>query len=217
MKKVKRRPYRLQSRAKKQAATHEKLARAAFELHSTIGPAQTTVTAIAERAGVQRLTVYRHFPDQGAIFAACSAYSFADDPPPDPEAWRELPPEIRLRDALAQLYGYYRRKRRLLTNLHRDAAIPVVADALARRRGTLEKAASIILESMGGGSAAKADRLLVASVRHALEFTTWQSLAESHGLSDEEVVEVMLNLFKALTANRQVRTTTRRRARDTRS
>ena len=211
MKKAKRRPYRLQRRAESKAATHQKLARAAFELHSTIGPARTTVTAIAERAGVQRLTVYRHLPDQEAIFAACSAYSFAGDPPPDPEAWHTLLLETRPRDALQQLYGYYRRKRRLLTNLHRDAAIPVVADALASRRGTLEKAAAILLESMGGGSGAKADRLLVASVRHALEFTTWQSLAESHGLSDEEVVEVMLNLFQAL--NRQARTTRRHAAR----
>src|SRR5215211_388891 len=143
----KRRPYRLQRRAAKQAETRLMLARAAFELHSSIGPARTTVSAIAEKAGVQRLTVYRHFADQDAILTACSAYSFAEDPPPNPEAWRGVvEPEERLRTALNQLYGYYSRKRQLLANLYRDAEMPVVAAALARRRELLAKGVAILSE-----------------------------------------------------------------------
>src|SRR5882724_3024396 len=143
----KRRPYRLQQRAAQQAETHLALARAAFELHNSVGPSRTTVSAIAEKAGVQRLTVYRHFPDDNAIFAACTAYAFTEAPPPDPETWRAIPePEERLRLALRQLHVYYRRRRRLLANLDRDAEMPAVAAALARRRELLAKAAAILAE-----------------------------------------------------------------------
>jgi AcrR family transcriptional regulator len=198
MKKGKRRPYRLQRRAASQAETHLAVARAAFELHSTIGPSRTTVSAIAEKAGVQRLTVYRHFPDQEAIFVACSAYSFAEDPPPDPEGWRSITePDKRLRAALLQIYGYYRRKRQLLTNLHRDAEIAVVAAALARRRKVLAKGAVLLAEGLPRRDA-RADRLRGASISHALDFTTWRSLAETQGLSDQELVEVMLSLIASV-------------------
>lgn len=189
----------MQRRAARQAETHIALARAAFELHSTIGPSRTTVTAIAEKAGVQRLTVYRHFPDEEAIFVACSAYSFAEDPPPDPKAWGSIAePERRLRTGLLELYAYYRRKRQLLTNLHRDAEIPVVAAALARRRGVLAKGAAVLAEGWVGADA-KTARLLVASIGHALHFTTWQSLAETQGLTEKEVVEVMIALVQGVT------------------
>ena len=198
MKKNKRRPYRLQRRAASQAATHLAVARAAFELHSTIGPSRTTVSAIAEKAGVQRLTVYRHFPDPEAIFVACSAFSFAEDPPPDPEGWRSIAePDARLRTALLQIYGYYRRKRQLLINLHRDAEIAVVAAALARRRKVLAKGAALLAEGSARGDA-QSDRLRVASIGHALDFTTWRSLAETQGLSDEELVEVMISLIASV-------------------
>ena len=183
----------------KQADTHLALARAAFELHSTIGPSRATVSAIAEKAGVQRLTVYRHFPDVEAIFAACSAYSFAEDPPPDPEAWRSIAePEKRLRSALLQLYSYYRRRRQLLTNLHRDAEMPAVAAALARRRQVLAKGAVVLAEGWVGADA-KTTRFLVASIGHALHFTTWQSLAETERLTEKEVVQVMIALVQGVT------------------
>ena len=198
LKESKRRPYRKRARAAKQAETHDALARAAFELHSSIGPSRTTVSAIAEKAGVQRLTVYRHFPDQDAIFAACSALSFAEDPPPDPEAWRTIvEPEGRLRTALTQLYGYYRRKHQLLTNLYRDAELPVVAAALTRRRKVLAKGAAVLAAGW-----AKADEkpapLLVAAIGHALDFATWRSLTGSQGLSDEETVKIMVVLVQAV-------------------
>ena len=197
MKKSKRRPYTLHRRAASQAETHLAVAKAAFELHSTIGPSRATVSAIAEKAGVQRLTVYRHFPDQEAIFAACSAYSFSQDPPPDPEAWRAVvEPRTRFRTALREVYGYYRRKRQLLLNLHRDSDIAIVAAALARRRTVLEKGTAILTEGWPK-RAMKTDRHRTALIRHALDFTTWQSLAETQGLSDAELVELMLELVQA--------------------
>ncbi|MFC3322371.1 TetR/AcrR family transcriptional regulator [Mesorhizobium cantuariense] len=200
--KEKKRPYRLQRRAARQAETHLVLARAAFDLHSSIGPARTTVSAIAEKAGVQRLTVYRHFPDQDAIFSACTAYSFAEDPPPNPEAWRSVAePEPRLQTALLQLYGYYSRKRQLLANLYRDAEVPVVAAALVRRREVLAKGIAILAEAWPGADV-KTDRLLVAAIGHALDFTTWQSLVETQELSEEESIETMLSLVHAVRSGR---------------
>jgi AcrR family transcriptional regulator len=192
------RPYRLQRRAAKQAETHLVLARAAFDLHSSIGPARTTVSAIAEKAGVQRLTVYRHFPDQDAIFSACTAYSFAEDPPPNPEAWRSVAePEPRLRIALLQLYGYYSRKGRLLANLYRDAEVPVVAAALTRRREVLGRGVAILADAWPGADV-KTERLLVAAIGHALDFATWQSLVETQGLSEEEAVGAMLGFVRSM-------------------
>ena len=192
----KRRQYRLQRRAESQALTHSALARAAFELHSSIGPARTTVSAIAEKAGVQRKTVYRHFPNQEAIFTACTAYSFAEDPPPNPEAWRSITePEQRFRTALLQLYGYYQRKRQLLANLYRDAEVPVVASALARRQEVLAKGVEILAEGWLG-SGVETDRLLIAVMGHALDFSTWRSLVETQELSNEEAAEAMVVLMK---------------------
>jgi AcrR family transcriptional regulator len=192
MKKKKPRAYRLQRRAASQAETHLAVARAAYDLHSTIGPARTTVSAIAEKAGVQRLTVYRHFPDQEAVFVACSAYSFAEDPPPDPERWRSITePDVRMRTALREIYGYYRRKRQLLINLYRDSEIAVVAAALARRQKVLAKGKAILAEGWPRGGVTT-DRFRIASIGHALDFATWRSFTETEGLSDDDLVELML-------------------------
>ncbi|WP_139032166.1 TetR/AcrR family transcriptional regulator [Mesorhizobium amorphae] len=196
-----RRSYRLQRRAVKQAETHLALARAAFELHSSVGPSRTTVSAIAEKAGVQRLTVYRHFPDEEAVFSACSAYSFGQDPPPNPEVWRSIAdPDARLRTALLQLYGYYSRKRQLLANLYRDAEMPVVAAALVRRREVLAKGVTI-LESGWLDPDSETARLLVAAIGHALDFSTWRSLVENQGLSEDEAVEAMLVLIRCVSSS----------------
>jgi AcrR family transcriptional regulator len=155
------------------------------------------VSALAEKAGVQRLTVYRHFPDQDAIFTACSAYSFAQDPPPNPETWRAIiEPRARLRTALLELYGYYGRKGRLLQNLYRDAQMPPVAAALARRREVLAKGVAVLAEGWVAADV-ETSRLVVAGIGHALDFRTWQSLVETQGLSKEQAVDVMLGLIQS--------------------
>jgi AcrR family transcriptional regulator len=186
------RGYRLRARADKQAETHRALAKAAFELHSSVGPAKTTISAIAERAGVQRLTVYRHFADQEAIFAACTAHAFELDPPPYPVAWVPIAnPETRLRTALTDAYGYYHRNHQLLANLYRDAELPPVAAGLARRAQLL--AACVDVLDAGWGNA---DRVRTAALGHALDFGTWQSLTQTQGLTDDEAIEAMLSFVK---------------------
>ncbi|TIM09058.1 MAG: TetR/AcrR family transcriptional regulator [Mesorhizobium sp.] len=191
-----RRRYNLKARADKQAETHRALARAASELHHTVGPSRTTISAIAERAGVQRLTVYRHFPDEEAIFSACTAYSFEVDPPPNPDTWIDIDdPEERHRIALEQLYGYYRRKRQLLTNLYRDVEMPVVAAALERRRWMLRRAGEIL--SAGWKVSPAELRFFGATLAHTLQFATWLSLAEEQGLSDAEAIELAVRIVNA--------------------
>lgn len=195
LKEPKPRAYQLRARADKQAATHRALAKAAFELHSTVGPAKTTISAIAEQAGVQRLTVYRHFADQDAIFAACVAHAFELDPPPDPQVWTPIvDPEARLRAALTATYQYYRRNQRLLANIHRDAELPAVAKRLAHNDEMLRVSVAVLCAGWSGAD----DRMLVAVIGHALDFSTWQSLAQTRGLSDAEATAAMTVLVKGI-------------------
>jgi AcrR family transcriptional regulator len=190
------RRYNLKARADKHAETHRALARAASELHHTVGPSRTTISAIAERAGVQRLTVYRHFPNDEAIFTACTAYAFEIDPPPRPDTWTGIEdPEKRHRQALDELYGYYRRKRQLLANLYRDAEMPVVAAALERRRAMLRHAEGILRAGWRVNSSRV--RFFRATLSHTLEFSTWLSLTEEQGLTDTEAIELCVRLVQA--------------------
>src|SRR3954465_6854432 len=118
-----RRPYRKRRRAEQEQATRQRIVGATLGLPATLGPARTTISAIAEKAGVQRLTVYRHFPDERELFAACNAHWLAPPPPPDPSSWSALRP------ALRELYGWYRRNADMLGNSLRDApSLPTLAE-----------------------------------------------------------------------------------------
>src|SRR5450631_3101523 len=115
------RPYRMGLRAEQQALTRQCITESAVELHGTLGPARTSMSAVAARAGVRRSTLYRHFPDESALFDACTAHWMAANPPPDLSTWAEIPsPDERLRTALGELHGFYRRTEQMLDNLFRD-------------------------------------------------------------------------------------------------
>src|SRR5918992_92628 len=104
------RKYDMRRRAKRQEETRQRITEATVELHEALGPAKTTISAIAEKAGVQRLTVYRHFPDERALFSACRGHYMSINPPPDPTPWAGISdPEVRLKRALAEVYVFYRR------------------------------------------------------------------------------------------------------------
>lgn len=184
------RPYRMGARAEQQALTRRRIAEAAVELHGTVGPARTTISAIAERAGVERLTVYRHFPDERALYAACSSHFLREHPPPDLEGPMSIAePMKRLQAVLLTLYRYYRETQGVMGALLRDAAAaPLVAEYLGPYRAMLGELA-------GGLSAAMADagdaRVRRAAIGHALSFTTWRSLALDEGLDDEEAAALM--------------------------
>ncbi len=130
---MKRGKYKLKRRAERQEETRSRIARAAVELHGTVGPSKTTMSALAQEAGVSRPTIYSHFPDELSLFKACSSLFRSEEPPPEPELWRKIAdPEERLRVALAEVYAYYRRTERLLFNVLRDAEGDTKVNAAVR-------------------------------------------------------------------------------------
>jgi AcrR family transcriptional regulator len=191
------RTYELKRRAERQQETRRRIVEAAVELHTTLGPARATVTAIAERAGVTRPTVYAHFPDERSLFLACSGHVRETVPPPDPTAWRSISdPGERLETALRDLYGYYERLEPLLENVQRDAAVmPIVAEMSAYRVRYLEEIRDLVLEAWTtrGGARARLPR----AIGHALEFRTWQSLVRRQGCRTEEAVQLMVTFARA--------------------
>src|SRR5438552_18713391 len=117
------RPYRMKRRAEMEELTHRRITESAVELHGTLGPSRTSISAVAERAGVRRSTVYRHFPDELALFAACTAHWMASNPAPDLQRWAATEdPDERLRSALEELYAHYRRTEQMMDNILRDEA-----------------------------------------------------------------------------------------------
>src|SRR5215210_2676522 len=125
-----RRRYEKRARATKEQETRLRIIEAALALHGTLGPARTTISAIAERAGVRRATVYRHFPDERALFLGCSGAWRGRNPLPDPATWAAIAdPAERLEAALAAIYAWYQRVEPMLTAVLRDAdAVPVVKE-----------------------------------------------------------------------------------------
>ena len=140
------RKYELKKRATEMAETHLRITEAAIELHGTVGPSRTTMSAVAERAGVERRTLYRHFPNEADLFAACSTHYFAANPWPDLEGWRAIrDPQQRLERALDELYAYYERTEPMFSNVLRDAEhVDFARDAVAPLHAYLEEAAEIL-------------------------------------------------------------------------
>lgn len=165
-----------------------------MRLHGTLGPAATTVAGIAAEAGVTRVTVYRHFPDDDALFAACSAHWRSQQTPPDPDAWAlTSEPDERLRLGLADIYRFYRDGAEMLTRVHRDKAV-LPADIRRGLDGQQRRFREVLLEPFGEAGAA---RPLRAVVGHAVSFWTWRSLCVEHRLSNEDAVEAMTALVLA--------------------
>jgi AcrR family transcriptional regulator len=191
------RPYRMKARAEQEAETRLRITESAVALHGSLGPARTSVSAVAEHAGVRRSTVYRHFPDERALFGACSAHWAAANPPPDVAAWRVIEdPGERLDVALAELYAYYRRAGDMLEKLLRDeAAVPVVGELMGGFHALLGEATEILIR--GRGLRGKARDRGRAAIGHALAFSAWQDLTGSQGLDDASAAELMSRLVAA--------------------
>jgi AcrR family transcriptional regulator len=191
------RKYELKQRAEDLAATRQRIVEATVALHDALGPARTTISAIAERAGVQRLTVYRHFPDERSLFEACSHHWAAQNPAPDPSEWAAVKnPERRLRVALAAIYAFFRRTEGMTGNLLRDlpdsAVLREVASPFMKYWGTVRAT----LER-GWGARGTRRRVLRAAIGHAVEFETWRSLTQREGLDDDQAADAMVRLARA--------------------
>jgi AcrR family transcriptional regulator len=191
------RRYEKKRRAEAEAQTRQRITESAVELHGSLGPARTSMSAVAEHAGVPRSTVYRHFPDEEALFGACSAHWGAENPPPDIGNWEQIKdPDERLRVALAELYAYYRRAGGMLDKLLRDEqSVPMVAKLFAPFHQFL---AAITETLMGGrGLRGKVRNRVRAAIGHAISFRTWQQLTGEGGLSDKDAAELMRRLVSA--------------------
>ncbi len=192
------RKYEQRLRAERQDETRRRITEATATLHQEIGPAQTTISAIAERAGVERLTVYRHFPDEGELLQACQQHFRAQHPLPDPALWADIgDPAERLRIALVALYAYYRDTEAMTANILRDAPLVPGLAAILAGRNAYFAALHAALASVWN-VAGEAQELLSAAIGHALDFETWRSLARRQRLSDEQAVALMLRLVTSL-------------------
>jgi AcrR family transcriptional regulator len=196
----KRGKYNLKARAERYQQTRQRIVEATVELHRTAGPVRTTITDIAKRAGVERQTVYNHFPDELSLFKACSAHNRALNPPPDPEPWKLIPDsEQRLRRALAEVYAYYRRNEQMLANVTRDAqANPNTRKVLEPRVKHQERMHDALAAGWEQGDKRRRRRFLYGALWMALEFQTWHTLARQQGFADDEMVELMVGMVRCL-------------------
>jgi AcrR family transcriptional regulator len=195
------RKYELKKRAEQMDETRLRITEAAIGLHGTVGPSRTTLSAVAERAGVERRTLYRHFPSEADLFAACSTHYFTANPWPDLGGWRAVrDPRERLERALDELYGYYERTEPMFSNVLRDAEVLDFArDAVAPLNAYLEEAAELL--TVGRQVRGQRRQLLTRAVRHALAFSTWRSLS-SQGIARSEAVKLVTALVEAAAGDR---------------
>jgi AcrR family transcriptional regulator len=193
------RRYELKERARSQEATRQRIVDATLALHREVGPARTTVAEVARRAGVGRVTVYNHFPDETSLLGACAEQWTAAHPPPDPAAWAAIEnPAKRLRRALAELYAYFGENEAMLANITRDAPlVPALAEALdasgaADHRRAMREALLSDRRLKGGRG-----RRSRAAVGLALSFSTWDRLTGEQGLEDSDAVKLMVRAIEA--------------------
>lgn len=184
------RPYRLGKRQEEVEQTRRRIVEAAVELHGSVGPSATTISAVAERAGVQRSTVYRHFEDEDALFAACTSHWMARHPWPRTGEWRsEVDPYRRLRRGLTELYRFYADGREMLANSYRDIDVmpAFVGEMMRAQLGEAHDA----LAGDGVGSRR------AAAIGHAIDFRTWESL-DGQGLSADDAAGLMADMVAAI-------------------
>ena len=188
------RTYTLKRRAEQQAETRQRIVEAAVDLHGSVGPALTTFSMVAERAGVQRHTLYAHFPDERSLLMACSALALERDPLPDPAPWRSIADRNeRLRVGLTAIYGWFERGAELAACILRDSEThPVVREVVGLRMGPTIAAYHEVL-------GAKLNAKQRAMLGLALSFYTWRSLVSEAGLSQSAAVGTMLQAIEGAT------------------
>jgi AcrR family transcriptional regulator len=192
------RRYELRQRAERQQETRKSIVEATVALHQELGPLRTTISDIAERAGVERATVYRHFPDDRLLLIACIGHYFTRYPPPDPDPWLvTADPETRLRLGLSGIYAYHRITEPMISRTRRDVPdIPHVQEIMEPITAHWARVGEVLAEPWVTSKGR--DVLIRAAVRHAISFSTWMSLVREQDLEDSEAVEVMVAMVRCL-------------------
>lgn len=187
------RRYELKRRAEQQDETRQRIVDATIELHRTIGAAQTTVSEIAKRAGVGRVTVYRHFPDEDTLFRACSGHYFSQHPFPDLERWRQVADlGERLRLGLRESYAWHSANEQMIGMALAEARdAPVMAHYHAYWQEATETLAA------AWRARGRRRENLTAAVALALSFDTHRTLTRERGLTDEQAVSLMARLVES--------------------
>lgn len=181
------RTYTLKKRAEQQADTRRRIVEAAVELHSSVGPAHTTFSMLAERAGVQRHTLYAHFPNERSLLMACSGQVAEDDPMPDAAPWRQIEDRReRLTVGIRAIYDWYERHASLMARVLRDAEHHALTREISRLR--FARPFAEWKEALGAGL----DSQQRAMLGLALRFFNWRYLSQEAGLSQEAAVSLMV-------------------------
>lgn len=192
------RRYELKRRASRQNETRQRIVEATVHLHQTLGGSKTTISAIAEKAGVERLTVYRHFPDEKALFTACTSHYMALNPPPDSAAWEQIPEaEQRLRTALRAIYAFHRRTEPMFSRAASDLEeLPVLREVMTPFFAYWDRVHEVLCAPW---TVSGRQRMRVrAFVGHAIHFQTWRSLVREQKLKDAEAVDLVVKVVLCL-------------------
>ncbi|RXZ45891.1 TetR/AcrR family transcriptional regulator, partial [Agromyces binzhouensis] len=185
------RRYEQRARAEQQEQTRRRIVEAALELHRTAGPAASSFSAVADRAGVQRSTLYRHFPDDRALFLACSGLHLDQHPFPDAAPWRAIAsPVARAEHGIAAVYAYWAQNEALIANVLRDAERDAVLHEVNELRmgEPMEAARDALVEAW---PARERSPELVAAAALAVDFRTWQTLVRRSGLGQGAAAALM--------------------------
>lgn len=194
MKKPKR-GYVLKTRARQMARTRDRIVDAMMHLHEELGPSRTTVSAIAKRAGVERLTVYRHFDDEAEMFAACSGRYLQLNPPPQQGLWAGETGHVRRTSrGLEEIYSFFSRTAPMLEKVYRDLEECEGLEAVMQQIDAHFRGLADDLASAWPG--AKVNSRYSVILRHACRFATWQSLG-LEGLNDREKAALILEWLQA--------------------
>ena len=192
------RKYEMKRRAERVQETRRRITEAAVELHRTVGPARTTVSAVAEKAGVQRHTYYAHFPELKDLYQACMGHYSERNPVPEPSSWTGIADaEERLRVALSEVYAYYSGNEAMVSNVLRDAALdPIVQEIMVPFDQYLETVRDVIADAFGASGDRQEE--LLGAVALAQDFQTWRTLVRQQELSQDRAVELMLGMVRCL-------------------
>ncbi len=191
------RKYEMRRRAARQEETRQRIVAATVALHEEVGVIGTTISDIAERAEVERATVYRHFPDERSLIAACTAHYYRQHPLPDVEPWQRIAdPAERLRTALSEIYAYHRRTAPMMARTIPEVPrLPVVQEVIAPVMAHWAWARDVLA---AGWSQNRSRLPVAAAVGHAIGFATWQSLVQEQGLDEGRAVDMMVVLVHCL-------------------
>jgi len=185
------RTYTLKRRAESQAETRRRIVDAAIELHGSVGPAFTTFSMVAERAGVQRHTLYAHFPDERALLSACSGRDMERDPLPDAEPWRAIADRpARLRTGLEAIYGWFARNADMAACVLRDAEHHAPTREIVELR--MGPPFAVYQDVLGATLTARQRAML----HLALSFHTWRTLTQESGLKPAAAVDAMVQAIE---------------------